>query len=263
MKLNINPLLFEQIRRQSLNESDNKMEMVKDVFDLLTSPDPQNVELAKQYLDQEYFQEEYMPYLDQYCIKQTGGDVDDMMYLMYLTQKNWHELFNEYGLDLSERGLNRIPKSIGGLTNLVKLDLRENNLTEIPETIGNIKNLRIIYLENNQLTKLPETIGNLKNLKSLRLDKNQLEEIPETIGNLTNLNKLIVPHNNIKIIPNSITLLINLKNLELQNNEIEKLPIGIGNLKKLEWIILIDNNISEDEKKRIVAALPNCEIFFK
>lgn len=187
MKLNINPILFEQIRRQSLNESDDKMEMVKGVFDLLTSPDPQNAELAKNYISQDYFQK-YMPYLNKIG-RNIFGEMEE------LTGMNWLELIQQTQLDLSGKGLKTLPESIGNLINLERIYLQNNTLAELPKSIGNLINLQILDLSWNGLIHIPNTIGNLDKLKLLDLQANNLTTIPNSFGNLKNLKELDLRHN--------------------------------------------------------------------
>lgn len=92
MKLNINKNLFEQIYHNIVVESDDKLDTAKHIFNLLISPDPTNVELAKQYIAQDYFRRKYMKYLDEYCIQQTFGNIKEMLYLMDITGMSWFKL---------------------------------------------------------------------------------------------------------------------------------------------------------------------------
>ena len=70
-------------------------------------------------------------------------------------------------LDLGALGLNgRIPKELGGLSNLTELYLADNNeLTgEIPPELGGLSNLTGLYLYANQLTgEIPPELGSLAN----------------------------------------------------------------------------------------------------
>jgi len=123
------------------------------------------------------------------------------------------------------------------LTNLEKLDLSYNNLTSL-KGIEKLTNLKRLSLHNNNLTSL-EGIENLTNLKRLDLSDNDL----------TNLK--------------GIEKLTKLKALWLYNNKLTSLK-GIGNLTNLEWLDLKGkmNLISDAEKERITALLPDTEIEF-
>jgi Leucine-rich repeat (LRR) protein len=79
-------------------------------------------------------------------------------------------------LDLSQRGLTKLPESIGKLTQLQDLNLSENRLTGLPEFIGKLTQLETLDLMSNQLTKLPESIGKLTQLNKVLLYNNQLIE---------------------------------------------------------------------------------------
>lgn len=189
MKLNINPNLFEQILRQSLNESDDKMQMVKQVFELLTSPDPQNVELAKQYLEQEYFKQEYMPLLNKFAKNKLG------VLLSLLPKANWMDLLNKDWLGLRENGLTQFPEGVCYMPKLKELWLQDNQIAFIPECIGNLINLEILSLADNDISEIPNNIGNLVNLEDLYLQGNNLQNVPQSLGNLKNLKFLALGGN--------------------------------------------------------------------
>ena len=103
-------------------------------------------------------------------------------------------------LDLSKKGLRRIPPEIGKLTNLTRLSLNGNKLTSLPSEIGQLKKLRLLFLGNNQLKELPPEIGQLTNLSVLALVKNQLTALPPEIGLLKKL-EILVFHGNPIVFP--------------------------------------------------------------
>jgi GTPase SAR1 family protein len=121
-------------------------------------------------------------------------------------------------LDLSKKGLRRIPPEIGKLTNLTRLSLNGNRLTSIPPEIGQLKNLRLLFLGNNQLSMLPPEIGELTNLHVLALVNNQLSTLPPEIGELTNLNVLALVKNQLTALPPEIGQLKNLEILVVHAN---------------------------------------------
>ena len=58
-------------------------------------------------------------------------------------------------LDLSRRGLTKLPPEIGNLTSLTDLELMGNGLSAVPPALGNLTGLTRLDLTNNQLTALP------------------------------------------------------------------------------------------------------------
>ena len=58
-------------------------------------------------------------------------------------------------LDLSSRGLSKVPEAVSDLTELEGLDLPDNYLEELPTSINKLKNLFRLTSEVNQLRELP------------------------------------------------------------------------------------------------------------
>lgn len=98
-------------------------------------------------------------------------------------------------LYLFDRGLNKLPVSIGNLTALKTLFCGNNKLTTLPNTIGSLINLEEFDLGQNQLTCLPESFCNLTALKKLWLQENQLGTIPKSLAQLANVNTIKVSKN--------------------------------------------------------------------
>ena len=57
-------------------------------------------------------------------------------------------------LNLSGKGLSRVPDAVTELTEAEELKLDDNNLTELPTSINKLKNLIMLDLSGNKLTKL-------------------------------------------------------------------------------------------------------------
>ena len=144
-------------------------------------------------------------------------------------------------LDLSGKGITKLPDEIGDLTNLWVLDLSKNQLTALPESISQVAKLQSLDLSGNQLTALPESIGELTNLYSIGLGGNHLTVLPESIGKLTNLPSLVLSQNQLAALPESIGNLANLWSLNLQGNQLTALPRSLARLEKLE-ILKLDGN---------------------
>jgi hypothetical protein len=167
----------------------------------------------------------------------------DKKELEKITGESWKELQKITKLDLNDKGLKKLPISIGGLKNLSSLDLGNNSNLDFDDAfkkLSKLKNLSSLDLSWNKLKRLPESIGGLKNLSSLNLGSNELERLPKSIGGLKNL-----------------------FSLDLYRNKLERLPESIKKLAStLEYLYLGDNPVWNDQKemKKIKSWLPNTEI---
>ncbi|MFW9873162.1 MAG: leucine-rich repeat domain-containing protein [Candidatus Thorarchaeota archaeon] len=107
-------------------------------------------------------------------------------------------------LDLSSKGLEKLPNSIINLTYLRYLNLNNNKLTNLPKFIYELLNLESLEVGFNRLENLSDSIGNLSKLIVLDVQYNRLEELPESISKLPSLRILTIEGNYIKTIPESI-----------------------------------------------------------
>jgi len=141
-------------------------------------------------------------------------------------------------LNLSYKGLTKLPLEIGRFTQLTGLSLVGNQLTALPPEIGQLTQLTWLSLEGNKLTALPSEIGQLTLLTSLGIRGNQLTALPPEIGQLSQLTKLYLYDNQLTALPPEIGQLTNLKTLILGNehgcNKLTALPPEIGLLVNLE-----------------------------
>ena len=65
--------------------------------------------------------------------------------------------------------LNKLPKEIGELKDLVFLSIPNNpNLDKLPEEVANLKNLQVINLKNSPNVKIPDEVENRKGLHIFR-----------------------------------------------------------------------------------------------
>ncbi|MBD2449294.1 leucine-rich repeat domain-containing protein [Nostoc sp. FACHB-152] len=136
-------------------------------------------------------------------------------------------------LDLSGKGLTKLPAEIGQLVNLRSLDLSDNQLSSLPGEIGQLVNLQSLDLSDNQLSSLPGEIGQLVNLQSLDLRGNQLSSLPGEIGQLVNLQSLDLMSNQLSSLPGEFGQLTHLQKIYIQNNQLSSLPGEIGQLVQL------------------------------
>lgn len=88
--------------------------------------------------------------------------------LSYKVQRNVTQL------DLSRKGIKRIPENIGDLARLRSLILSENAIEAIPASIGRLTGLLTLHLFHNRITSLPQSIGNLTGLMWLGLSGNMI-----------------------------------------------------------------------------------------
>jgi Leucine-rich repeat (LRR) protein len=129
---------------------------------------------------------------------------------------------------------------------LSDLDLYNKQLTILPKSIGNLNNLKVLRLQNNQLNTLPRSIGNLNRLEWLVLSHNKITSIPENIGDLRSLKHLSLGDNQLMSLPMSIGELRSLEKLWLNNNQLMSLPYSICNLPS-NCFIFLDNNYLREE----------------
>jgi len=108
-------------------------------------------------------------------------------------------------LDVSNKHLKEVPKTIKNFSNIeflylstndIKgipdhfftslphlkwLDFRHNLLTSIPSSIGEHRQLRTLLLQGNQITRLPVELGNVPSLTGLNIADNPVEYPPKTV----------------------------------------------------------------------------------
>ncbi len=220
--------ITQKLRESLLNEEPSDEDKI---INLLNTGDESNIELA-------------------YALgKGQGINVDELVKSIY------------GDLLLNKAKGKTIKDKVLYLTNLEELWLHDYDLTSLPEGIKNLTNLVGLYLQRNKLTSLKGT-ENLINLRELYLNTNELTSLPEGIDKLTNLKWLDLYNNKLTNLE-SIGKLTNLKWLGLQRNKLTSLK-GIEKLTNLEWLDLKGkmNLISDAEKERITALLPDTEIEF-
>lgn len=92
-----------------------------------------------------------------------------------------------YILDLSSKGLDKLPKTISRFRNLQKLILTDNQLTEVPAELGRLKKLQTLYIDSNNIQSLYFDTSDpraFQNIEYLYVGFNPLKTIPENIKDL-------------------------------------------------------------------------------
>lgn len=94
-------------------------------------------------------------------------------------------------IDLHNKGLTSVPKSIFDTVNATALNLSGNRLSgSLPAEVRFLKNLQTLDLSNNNFTGVPAEIGQLQKLEILDLSGNPITGLPYELGNLTSLKVL-------------------------------------------------------------------------
>lgn len=130
-------------------------------------------------------------------------------------------------------------------SNVSKLDLSNKGLTKIPTEIFKLKNLSTLNLSNNKISSIPIEINELRRLKKLDVSNNKISNFYSQNCQLPKLEVLNLNNNFIKTIPIQIGYLNSLKILSIANNKLTHLPDEILHLKKLRKIN-ISKNLIED-----------------
>ena len=116
------------------------------------------------------------------------------MWLIWALQNGWVVTPNMLR-NAIRYNFDNVIRIVGPYSIVTKIYLHYNQLERLPESIGQLSNLQVLYLSDNRLKTLPETIGQLSNLQRLNLHNNRLETLPESIGQLSNLQWLYLDHN--------------------------------------------------------------------
>jgi Leucine-rich repeat (LRR) protein len=100
-------------------------------------------------------------------------------------------------LDLSNKGLEKVPTYVFDMNGLEELNLSHNSLVgAIPAEIRHLKNLKVLRVNDNLMTGVPAEVGQLSKLEELDFSNNQLTGLPNELGNLKNLKIFNLSGNN-------------------------------------------------------------------
>jgi hypothetical protein len=143
-------------------------------------------------------------------------------------------------LDLSFKGIIKLPKEIEYLENLSELNLSNNKLKDLPKELTKLKNLKMLNLGYNLFVSAPDAVFQLRQLESLNMEANQIKSIPSGIGNLSNLTDINFFANQISDLTVEICSLVQLQRLNMALNQLSKLPDEfekLVNIRELElWL---------------------------
>lgn len=175
--------------------------------------------------------------MNSYVTREMAQKVLDLLWRVddgyVLTEDERRDLKKISVANFSSLALEKLPESIGKLSQLTQLNIFSNQLTSLPESIGTLSQLTELKVFNNQLISLPESIGALSQLTELTVLGNQLTSLPESIGALSQLKMLDVSNNQLTSLPESIGALPQLMELDVSNNQLTDLPESIGALSQL------------------------------
>ncbi|SEP96168.1 Leucine rich repeat-containing protein [Streptomyces sp. yr375] len=201
-------------------------------------------------------------------------------------------------LDLSDRGLRRLPEQlhafphlrvlslagndalgtgsgtggtgglderIGELTALEELDLSGTGLTALPESIGRLRDLRVLNISGNELTALPERLGDLPRLETLRA-AGLCCAVPDAVARLSTLRELDLSnlqpgeYNERVAFPQPVTRLPALRSLDLSDVFLETLPDELLALTALEELNLSGSLSARLPRLPDLAKLPRLRV---
>lgn len=101
-----------------------------------------------------------------------GAQVLDNLHLAKIIETAEKSKLEE--LDLSNTGINALPREIARLQHLKKLDLSHNLFEELPPFISKLYALASLDVSFNQLERLPDELGDLVDLEELNIENNPL-----------------------------------------------------------------------------------------
>jgi Leucine-rich repeat (LRR) protein len=102
----------------------------------------------------------------------------------------------EESIDISARGLTKVPIAIFDHIYAVSLNVSKNKLSgALPAEIRKMSKLRVLNMSNNKLTGIPAEVGQLSDLETLDVSNNQITGLPLEIGNLKKLKVLVLSGN--------------------------------------------------------------------
>ena len=145
-------------------------------------------------------------------------------------------------LDLSHKGISRLPDDFGKLVIHGSLNLSNNKLKKLPKTFSGLwTEGGDLDLSNNSLKLLPVTFHKLRIDGGLNLSNNELTELPKRICHLDINGSLNLSNNELTELPKTF-IRSNIEGvLDLSNNKLKRIPDNFDGIHVTQGIIL-DNN---------------------
>ncbi len=147
-------------------------------------------------------------------------------------------------LDLSSKGLDRLPEEIGALTKLRVLLLSNNKLSVLPQSLEQLHALEELDISFNpalNLSSLSQSFSGFPNLKSLDMEGCRVLYVPVELKRLTALEYLNMSHNHLKDINDAIMPLKNLTLLNVAFNHLDSVSAPLGLLPNLQKLDVSNN----------------------
>ncbi len=190
------------------------------------------------------------------------------MFILDISPDEWNTLKNQTDINLSKRGLTRIPSTLSTFSSLRSLDLDGNpfgdnfplaicslsqlptlemggcSLTSIPQEITQMTSLQKLSLSINRLSGcFPTHLLQLRQLENLSLSGNKElgGDIPSTISQLSRLKELSLSGCKFTSLPSTISQLSHLNSLWIINNQLTTLPLELAQCRNLEYFVCSSN----------------------
>ncbi|MCW3161519.1 leucine-rich repeat domain-containing protein [Chryseobacterium oryctis] len=153
---------------------------------------------------------------------------------------NWIGEFNKVRIFLvvneKNKKINKIPLTIGKLSNLVQFDIKNNMVSMLPNSFYDLTSLTYLDLRNNPIISIDNKISHFVNLESIRLDNTLISNLHIDFCKLQKLETLVLENTKIKELPSCLGNLQNLDWLNVSGTQLTEFPLEILNAPKLETI---------------------------
>ncbi|XP_065840278.1 leucine-rich repeat-containing protein 69-like [Oscarella lobularis] len=148
-------------------------------------------------------------------------------------------------LNLTNKGLERIPALLGRIVSLQTVSFKNNQLEDLCDEIAELRQLTFVNVGNNKLKDIPQQLRHLPKLQSLHIFGNEILQLNSTtLGSLHNLTLLNLNDNALRSLPSDISRLKRLQTLSLDRNQLVSLPQEIGQLGELRELHVADNHLT-------------------
>jgi hypothetical protein len=153
------------------------------------------------------------------------------------------------------------PKDISEMTVEEFLSSTTTNSESAPTLEGRVENKMLIMSAlvdgNFRGHPLPESICEHKDIKTIRAVNIGLTAIPSCMQELTDLEKLFLGNNSFEALPDIFGNMKNLEVLDISDNNLKTIPPSLFQLTGLKKITVSGNQFSDDDLKKLEAALPD------